>query len=165
MVTTANFPTAVGFQLNTAPASFDAGRDLVPGLYDFLHTLHQEFTPRQQELVAKRKKVLAASLEGRRPDHLRPSEATQGDWKIELPEWCADQRNQMTGPADEAELVVKMLNSGAPGRDARSRRLHRQPVGPRAARHAERAEGAARRADATSTRSATRKSRSMTARR
>ena len=32
-----------------------------------------------------------------------------------MPSWCADQRNQMTGPADDAELVVKMLNSGAPG--------------------------------------------------
>ncbi len=38
-----------------------------------------------------------------------------GDWRIELPDWCQDQRNQMTGPADDAELVVKMLNSGAPG--------------------------------------------------
>jgi len=37
-----------------------------------------------------------------------------------------DQRNQMTGPADDAELVVKMLNSGAPGGDARSGRLDSQ---------------------------------------
>src|SRR5215469_8200878 len=36
-------------------------------------------------------------------------------WRIALPAWCADQRNQMTGPADDADLVVKMLNSGAPG--------------------------------------------------
>ena len=36
-------------------------------------------------------------------------------WRVELPSWCADQRNQMTGPADDADLVVKMLNSGAPG--------------------------------------------------
>ncbi|MGA9445705.1 MAG: hypothetical protein WBV26_04635 [Candidatus Sulfotelmatobacter sp.] len=36
-------------------------------------------------------------------------------WKIALPAWCQDQRNQMTGPADDAELCVKMLNSGAPG--------------------------------------------------
>ena len=36
-------------------------------------------------------------------------------WRIQLPHWCQDQRNQMTGPADDAELVVKMLNSGAPG--------------------------------------------------
>src|SRR5439155_3729993 len=40
---------------------------------------------------------------------------TDGDWRIEVPFWCEDQRNQMTGPADDAELVVKMINSGAPG--------------------------------------------------
>ena len=34
---------------------------------------------------------------------------------MSLPGWCQDQRNQMTGPADDGELVVKMLNSGAPG--------------------------------------------------
>ena len=44
-----------------------------------------------------------------------PREAVRNGWRIELPEWCQDQRNQMTGPADDAELVVKMLNSGAPG--------------------------------------------------
>ncbi len=115
MSTTANYPTAVGFQLNTAPSGFDPKGDLAPGLFEFLQTLHHQFTPRQQELVAKRKRVLAESLDGNHPDHLRPSEATQGNWRIELPSWCADQRNQMTGPADEAELVVKMLNSGAPG--------------------------------------------------
>src|SRR5207244_3097363 len=40
---------------------------------------------------------------------------TMSDWRIDLPDWCVDQRNQMTGPADDAELVVKMLNSRAPG--------------------------------------------------
>jgi malate synthase len=45
---------------------------------------------------------------------LQQSEASS-DWTIPLPAWCADQRNQMTGPADDAELVVKMLNSGALG--------------------------------------------------
>src|SRR5207344_2964788 len=49
------------------------------------------------------------------PDHPPPSAATTGAWRIELPAWCADQRNQMTGPADDADLVVKMLNSGSPG--------------------------------------------------
>ncbi|ABF43707.1 Malate synthase [Candidatus Koribacter versatilis Ellin345] len=115
MVTTANLPTAVGFQLNTAPAGFNPKRDLAPGLYEFLETLHHEFTPRQQKLVAKRKRVLEASHRAELPEHMQPSEATQGNWRIELPKWCEDQRNQMTGPADEAELVGKMLNSGAPG--------------------------------------------------
>src|SRR6266705_1500797 len=82
---------------------------------DFLRPLHEEFTPRQQELLSKRHKVLNIAHHGQLPQHLAVSEATQSAWKIELPEWVADQRNQMTGPADDAELVVKMLNSGAPG--------------------------------------------------
>src|SRR5204863_562947 len=89
--------------------------DLPARLPEFLHPLRREFTPRQQALRRRRAEVLAAGQRGELPDHLPPSEATTGDWRIELPEWCADQRNQMTGPADDAELVVKMLNSGAPG--------------------------------------------------
>jgi len=43
------------------------------------------------------------------------SVTAKGDWRINLPKYIEDQRNQITGPADDAELVVKMLNSGAPG--------------------------------------------------
>jgi malate synthase len=103
-----------GFHFNCA-AEEAARRDLPPGFLEFLLPLHRRFTPRQQELIEKRYQVLAESHAGRRPRHLPPSPATEGSWRIELPEWCADQRNQMTGPADDAELVVKMLNSGAPG--------------------------------------------------
>jgi malate synthase len=101
--------------INYAPADLDPHRDLPKGFYDFLHALHHDLTPRQEALVAKRAEVLAAAHRGQLPDHLPPSTATQSDWKIQLPEWCQDQRNQMTGPADEAELTVKMLNSGSPG--------------------------------------------------
>jgi malate synthase len=76
---------------------------------------HRELTPRQQSFIETRAEALAASHRGQRPDYFPASEATTGDWRIQLPDWCADQRNQMTGPADDAELVVKMLNSGAPG--------------------------------------------------
>ncbi len=82
---------------------------------EFLLPLHKEFTPWQQALIAKRARVLAEAHRGNLPNHLPASEATAGTWKIELPAWCHDQRNQMTGPGDDAELVVKMLNSGAPG--------------------------------------------------
>ena len=81
---------------------------------DFLSKLHREFTPRQQALAAKRAEVLQQAHQGNLPNHLPSSVVTTGDWKIELPAWCRDQRNQMTGPADDGELVVKMLNSGAP---------------------------------------------------
>lgn len=103
-------------RMNTTPPGFRADRDLPSGFAEFFARLHAEFTPRQQLLsAARRLRLESAHREARLPDHLPPSEATTPDWRVELPAWCADQRNQMTGPADDAELVVKMLNSGAPG--------------------------------------------------
>jgi malate synthase len=101
--------------MNVAPAGFDAAGDLPKGFLEFLIPLNRIFTDRQRELVRKRAMALTAAHEGKLPDYLPPSRATQETWKIELPTWCEDQRNQMTGPAADAELVVKMLNSGAPG--------------------------------------------------
>ena len=102
-------------RFNTASSDFNPETGLAKGFMDFVRPLHHELTPRQQLLIRRRAEVLSASHQGLKPDYLAPSEATTGDWGIELPAWCADQRNQMTGPADDAELVVKMLNSGAPG--------------------------------------------------
>jgi malate synthase len=101
--------------LNSAPAGFDAARELPPGFLEFLTALHTSLTPRQRALLTRREYALRAAHAGKLPDYLPPSVATMQPWRIELPSWCADQRNQMTGPADEADLVVKMLNSGAPG--------------------------------------------------
>ena len=101
--------------INQAPPNLDPKSDLPRGFYDFFLPLHKAFTPRQQALATKRQEVLEASHAGRLPAYLAPSEATTGSWKVSLPGWCQDQRNQMTGPGDDGELVVKMLNSGAPG--------------------------------------------------
>ncbi len=101
--------------INCTPQGFDPYRDLPDGFMKFFLPLHQEFTPRQQEFALKRIEVLQRSLEGDKPAHRFPSDTVRNGWRITLPEWCQDQRNQMTGPADDAELCVKMLNSGAPG--------------------------------------------------
>src|SRR5229473_3264174 len=101
--------------MNSSPAAFHSEKDLPQGFFEFLAPLHRQFTPRQQQLAAKRKEVLARAHGGSLPGYLPASAATTTPWRVELPGWCQDQRNQMTGPADEAELVVKMLNSGAPG--------------------------------------------------
>jgi len=100
--------------MNYAPPNLTPEKDLPKGFIDFLLPLHKQFTPRQQKLVAKRAQVLEASHRGQPPNYLPASEATTTNWQIEIPDWCADQRNQMTGPADDAELTVKLLNSGSP---------------------------------------------------
>lgn len=102
-------------EMNTAPSDLNPNRDLPKGFWEFFAPLHAEFTPRQQLFRQIRAKNLVLAHGGKRPGHLPASVATESAWKVELPEWVADQRNQMTGPADDAELVVKMLNSGAPG--------------------------------------------------
>ena len=100
-----------GFEINTAPESVE----LPAGFAEFYAPLHARFTPWQQELIAKRKQVLAAAHAGKLPNHLPKSGATDSQWRITVPAWAQDQRNQMTGPVDDAEMTVKMLNSGAPG--------------------------------------------------
>jgi malate synthase len=106
-------PTLV--PMNSAPPGFAIERDLPEGFAAFYRPLHERFTPRQQALADARRSVLARAHAGQLPGYRSPSEATTGPWFVEVPAWCRDQRNQMTGPADDAELVVKMLNSGAPG--------------------------------------------------
>jgi malate synthase len=101
--------------MNSAPAGFEIDRDLPAGFAAYYRPFHQRFAARQQQFAAKRKRVLAEAHAGRLPQYLPPSAATTQSWRIDLPAWVQDQRNQMTGPADEADLVVKMLNSGAPG--------------------------------------------------
>ena len=103
-----------GFHTNNAPKGA-AERELPAGFLQFFAPLHHKFAARHRALVQARRAAHEQSLHGNKPTYLPPSAATREDWRIELPVWCADQRNQMTGPADDAELVVKMLNSGAPG--------------------------------------------------
>lgn len=103
------------YALKLSKAGFDPLTDIPKDFLEFLLPLHHEFTPRQRLLAERRREALLLAHRGVLPDYLAPSPATTEEWKVEIPDWCRDQRNQMTGPADEAELVVKMLNSGAPG--------------------------------------------------
>jgi malate synthase len=101
--------------VNVAPAGFAIKRDLPPGFAEFYWPLHRRFAREQQRLVRARHERLERAHAGALPEYPPPSEAQRSEWAVDLPAWCADQRNQMTGPADDAELCVKMLNSGAPG--------------------------------------------------
>ncbi len=101
--------------VNCAPPTFDPGKDLPAGFLKFLMSLNRALGPLKASLISRRASRLSAAGRACLPDYLPSSPATSEPWRIELPDWCQDQRNQMTGPADDADLVVKMLNSGAPG--------------------------------------------------
>jgi malate synthase len=104
-----------GFRINTPGADFDPRQELPEGFLDFLLPLARSFSPRRDELMEERRRALEDSHAGSKPVHRFPGPAVRNGWRIALPSWCQDQRNQMTGPADDAELAVKLLNSGAPG--------------------------------------------------
>src|SRR5688572_28823647 len=103
--------TMTGMPMNQAPKGTAS---LPEGFWPLLQKLSAELTPRQRALLQARRERLAAAHQGELPSHLPPSLAS-GEYQVALPAFCQDQRNQMTGPADDADLVVKMLNSGAPG--------------------------------------------------
>ncbi|MDP2162351.1 MAG: hypothetical protein Q8K02_17860, partial [Flavobacterium sp.] len=107
--------TAKKQTINTPPDSFVISTDLPKGFLEFYKPLHEKYFAWQQNIRANRKAALKDSLNGNLPQHLPVTDINFTDWKINLPSWITDQRNQMTGPADDGALVVKMLNSGAPG--------------------------------------------------
>ncbi len=90
-------------------------RDLPDGFAAFYRPLHERFASQARELVQKRHATLERAHNGELPTYLPAFKHRPTDWRIALPEWCRDQRNQMTGPADDPDLVYKMLRSGAPG--------------------------------------------------
>lgn len=110
-----NIQSAKRQSINSTPTTFVANNDLPKGFLDFYKPLHEKYFAWQQSIRANRKIALNESLGGNLPQHLPVSDINFTDWKITLPSWITDQRNQMTGPADDAPLVVKMINSGAPG--------------------------------------------------
>jgi malate synthase len=104
-----------------------------PGFLVFYQSLHEKYTKWQQKIAVDRiirtnainSKKLRVGYDNNWPtdinhkgkEHLTIPQLPNmpAEFKIDLPKWCEDQRNQMTGPADDAALIVKMLNSGAPG--------------------------------------------------
>ncbi len=84
-------------------------------LAEFLLPLHRKFEPRRRLLLEARRRSLEKAHAGEVPGYLPESEATAGSWRLTVPEWAKDQRNQITGPADNAKLLVAMCNTKDPG--------------------------------------------------
>lgn len=96
-------------KINKVPES-----ELDPGFVEYLIKLNVKGKRKTQlSFLHNRKMMLSCSQTGSPPNY--PLVARDENWMAELPDWMKDQRNQMTGPADNAEMVVKLLNSGSPG--------------------------------------------------
>ncbi|MEK6542978.1 MAG: aldolase/citrate lyase family protein [Elusimicrobiota bacterium] len=92
-----------------------AADGLPVGYPDFLRALVTEFEPRRHGILERRRQVLSAWHMGHPTGYLPESAATRGDWKLTLPSWAQDQRNQITGPADKVKYLLGMCNSSDPG--------------------------------------------------
>ncbi len=86
-----------------------------PELLGFFIPLQRAFEPRRRILLDARRRSLEKAHLGDMPGYRPESEATSGGWRLTVPDWARDQRNQITGPADNAKLLVAMCNTKDPG--------------------------------------------------
>jgi malate synthase len=109
-------PSTTSTEINEAESAVTSGFDGLPeGMPAFVAELRSRFEPRRKALLEARARILAAAHAGDLPTYLEPSEARTGDWRIALPDWARDQRNQITGPADNPKLLIAMCNTSDPG--------------------------------------------------
>jgi malate synthase len=102
-------------ELEAGEVATPATPELPNGFLEFLAGLRSQFEPRRTALLESRARVLAAAHAGSLPGYLPVSEARTASWRIELPDWSLDQRNQITGPADNPKLLIAMCNTADPG--------------------------------------------------
>ena len=81
----------------------------------FLEALHRRFETRRETLLAARADRQARFDAGEDPDFPAETEALRvAEWTVKpLPDWLADRRVEITGPAADRKMVINALNSGA----------------------------------------------------
>ncbi|KAK9813021.1 hypothetical protein WJX72_007639 [[Myrmecia] bisecta] len=96
------------------PVNRDYATILTPGAVAFVAHLARTYTPRLEELLARRKSIQAYYDEGAKPQFLPETRhVREGNWKVApLPHDLQDRRVEITGPVDR-KMVINALNSGA----------------------------------------------------
>ena len=89
-------------------------RVLTPDALAFVEDLARRFTPRVDELLARRRAVQARYDAGEKPDFLTDTESVRSaDWTVAPePADLQDRRVEITGPVDR-KMIINALNSGA----------------------------------------------------
>jgi malate synthase len=80
----------------------------------FVALLAREFTPRVEEVLARRRERQARFDAGERPDFLaETADVRESNWMVApLPDDLQDRRVEITGPTDR-KMIINALNSGA----------------------------------------------------
>ena len=88
-----------------------------PPFVEYLLALHDRFTLRVHELMAKRVEVIDDALSRRiLPSHLPLSEINTGDWKVPpVPEDLKRPGIEISGPASITSMFINALNPGPGG--------------------------------------------------
>ena len=87
---------------------------LTPEAVCFVETLHREFNPRREDLLARREERKSRLDAGELPDFLPETQSIRdSDWTVApIPKDLLDRRVEITGPVDR-KMIINALNSGA----------------------------------------------------
>ncbi|MBB1255668.1 malate synthase A [Streptomyces sp. OF3] len=90
------------------------GEVLTEAALAFVAALHERFTPRRDELLARRAERRAEIARTSTLDFLpETADVREGDWRVaEAPPALQDRRVEITGPTDR-KMTINALNSGA----------------------------------------------------
>ncbi|PYN96706.1 MAG: hypothetical protein DMD91_20400 [Candidatus Rokuibacteriota bacterium] len=91
-----------------------------PAFLDYLADLHDRFTPRIAELLARRAEALTrAHTKGALPAHPPSSAAVTGDWKVSpVPADLLKPGIEISGPCSITSMFINALNPGPEGERA-----------------------------------------------
>src|SRR5437867_1437884 len=91
-----------------------------PAFLDYLADLHDRFTPRIAELLARRAEALTrAHTKGALPAHPPSSAAVSGDWKVSpVPADLLKPGIEISGPCSITSMFINALNPGPEGERA-----------------------------------------------
>ena len=109
---------ADGVEINRHAWTEQAQRLLPDELLAIIADIHRSLQERRETLLARRKERQAAFDRGEVPDYLPEDELPEarGDWEVApLPDDLLERRVEITGPVNNAKMVINMLSRNDDG--------------------------------------------------
>jgi malate synthase len=103
--------------ISIAESALAKGRELLePGACALLLSLHRELDAERQELLTARKLRQKEYDDGVLPAYLNEHKAARGNWQVNpIPADLLERRVEITGPVNNAKMVLNMLSENEQG--------------------------------------------------